>query len=173
MARKIGYALDDLGTEYVVEFEDNRDRWKEDPTEAIVADLEPMTGREANQLDRELGNITGRKLNAAARAQKNLETVIERRVKALRGLVVVTRAGEEVAPRNGKELVAAFAQTAAVREIGEIMDDLYEAVRDMSRLRDGLPEALRSQPAKSSETIDDSRDGVVTVADAKKRRAQG
>ncbi len=159
----------ELSGDYVLEYGDNRDLFESKPDEAMVANVTPMTGREADKLDQEMSSVRGggHKINFAGRAQKLLHRVLSERVNSLSNVQVLLENGSVMQVSNGKDLVYAYQNTRDVSELAVVMNELYEVCRSISRLEEGRPEALRSQSADSSVSGKTSSNGAATAADAK------
>lgn len=81
-------------------------------------------------------------------------------VRDLKGYVNELEDGTSVVLKTGPELVAAILETSDESAVEEL-DDLYEAIKDASKLSEGLRSELRRPSERSPPSPEISADGVV------------
>lgn len=122
-------------TWYVPDIEDNR--MDQDPFRVLI---QPMTGREADEADRALGQFTkGAKFNSVDRAVKHRDSVVSSRVLEVYGY----EAPDGHSPKDGGELCVDVRKSDG-NEPDLVLDEIYQAIRDHSKLRDGLWDPSKS-----------------------------
>ena len=146
MARIAKGAVAEESTWYVPDVEDNRD----DPEPFMVL-LSPLSGTEMRKLEQSmLGKITRNRgeVNFLKRAQDVQEKIIKTRVLEVKNYGVRDAVTSDVfTPKDGAELLKAVLKSGASES--EIIDDIIEALKDMSRLEEGLLGNLNSQSDSS------------------------
>jgi hypothetical protein len=145
MARKVQGATAER-VWYVPDVGDNR----EDPDPFMVL-ISAMSAADVQAMELGLTSMRGGpKTDPMARAHQAVKDSFARHVHEVKGYEIVNLRGEAVRPSTGAELYAAILDHGPASE-NAVLDDVYAAVRDMSRLRAGLPEVSRSRSACSSE----------------------
>jgi hypothetical protein len=162
MARKISFSSEAVW--YVPEIGDNRD----DP-EPMAVLVEPMSARELadheGAMIREMSKPNkkqGFQVDYKAVERSMNRRVFESRVKQVRNYELKTPLGIVLKPTNGAELFDAIEQGPATER--ELMADIIEAVKDLSRLEAGNEKKFGSQSALSRAETSPSGPGVVASA---------
>lgn len=133
--------------------------------------LHPMSGAEVLSAQQQMGKITKHGINLTERSQAVRRSVICKRVLDVRGAEYEDKHGGWFAPKNGHQLCNAV-EGAAGNEPGELYDDIYVALQDMSVLREGLLGESESRSASSPATIAQSEGGAANGAGEKSAQAQ-
>ena len=163
MARIAKGAAAEESTWYVPNVEDNR----EDPEPFMVL-LSPLSGTEMRKLEQSmLGKITRNRgeVNFLKRAQDVQERIIKTRVLEVKNYGVQdANTGKVFMPKDGAELLQAVLMSGASES--EVIDDIIEALKDMSRLEEGLLGNLSLQSDSSQAETKPLGDGAALNAKA-------
>jgi hypothetical protein len=145
---------------YVPEYGDNRIANPQDQARVLIS---PMSAMELNRF--QAGIAAGNKKQALKRAQALIERVVSEKVQEAINFTVETPDGV-VQPTNGPDLVAALRTVAAPGK--ELIDDIFEAIKDQSQAEDGIlkksDSRCESSPAETTPSYREAAPGVVDPA---------
>lgn len=168
MAREVCGAREDAEW-YVPEVDDNRE--DENPFRVFIL---PMLGRDLKKLEHQNIQRLNPKKNKDAlgawdqRQWEIKKRVLVERVLEVEGYAVRRPTGEVFRPRNGKELWEAVLMTGS-SELA-VIEDIFEAIQDMSKLEEGLKKNS-SSPSDSS-SAETASDGGGAAQSAKETTTQ-
>lgn len=126
-------------TWYIVNFAGNRDD-EEDP---FAVHISPMNEPDMRKAQGGLGRVAGGNWNPIERAQLVRDRVIKERVLEVRGFLDVD--GNAVS--TGAQLLKACTDSRADASMDAVLEDIYQAITDVSRLSEGVRKNSHSRSA--------------------------
>lgn len=130
MARKTKTFSGDF--DYVLDLDNNRE-----DVDPFWVKLQPLTGRELEQYERQTAQFTRGAQNFMAKLQKVRDDMISARVLEVHGYEIQISPEEILVPRTGRELVEMI-KKAPANEIDLVLGEVETALRDHSKLEAGL-----------------------------------
>jgi hypothetical protein len=136
-------------TRYVPDFRDNRER-AEDGRKFFWVDLMPLSGRDLNKATGiELRGTRGGGRDIIKRSERVVKRILSTYVPTVGGLRLETAPGEYVEPKTGKELHDLL--MGGYAGFGDIIDEIYDALKDRSRAEEGDLKKLRQRSGSSEQ----------------------
>lgn len=137
---------------YVPDFRDNRDRAEEWDGEGdrpfFWVELLPLSGRDLNKASSRAFAKAKRDSDFIKGADRLVRRIIDEYVPAAGGLRLETAPGSFLSPASGKEVLDAVRDGCAA--LGDVVDDIFEALKDNAKAEAGDLKKLRRRSDSSA-----------------------